>query len=248
MQESVTNFSQVGSAARRGEGGLRFDAAVFDCDGLLVDTGDLWWDAYEACVRSLGGSLEGIDAAGLLGASVSSAAQLLSEHLGREVPEPCLGAILTELVESRAIFAMPGAAPLLSEIVARVPVAVATNAPASVAEAALTRAGLRGLVGPVVSAETTTAPKPGPEVYLGACRRLGVPPDRAVAFEDSAVGATAARAAGMTVIGVAASTDRLEADLLVPRLDDHAIFVALGLPERAARPGPGGETGLASGI
>lgn len=221
MQEPVTEFSQLGSTPIDADGALRFRAAVFDCDGLLVDTGALWWEAFEA---SAGGSLEGLDPASLQGASVSLAARLLGEHLGREVSELSLGETLSRLVGTQPLLPMPGAARLLAALAGRMPVAVATNAPAEIAAAALEGSGLRGLLGPIVSAEEVDAPKPAPDVYREACRRLGVAPDEALAFEDSALGAAAASAAGMTVVGVPSGAHDLEADLVVARLDDPRVF------------------------
>lgn len=200
MQEWVTDFSHVPEAPRADGGQRLVRGAVFDCDGLLVNTAELWWAAFEATANSLGHSLDGIDPALLRGASVRLAAERISESLGCEVPETRLLGALTTLIESHPIAAMPGAVHLLEELAGWFPLAVATNAPSDIAEAALRRAGLRRFFGPLISAEQTAEPKPAPDVYLEACRQLELHPSEAVAFEDSVLGAQSARAARMTVV------------------------------------------------
>jgi HAD superfamily hydrolase (TIGR01509 family) len=200
----------------------------------LVDTADLWWAAFEATARSLGRSLEGIDPLLLRGASVPLAARRIGEHLDCEVPEHLLLGTLRGLIETNPIAPMSGARSLLEELAGWFPLAVATNAPSEIAEAVLRQAGLRRFFGPLISAEQTAEPKPAPDVYLEACRQLELRPAEAVAFEDSVLGARSARAARMTVVGVPLNGDRLEADLIVPRLDDGQVFDLLGLGEISA--------------
>jgi hypothetical protein len=83
----------------------------------------------------------------------------------------------------------------------------------------------------VVSAEDVEHPKPAPDIYLEACRRLGFEPGRCAALEDSPTGVTAAVAAGMYVIGVPyfTGTQLPGCDLLAPSLADPAVARALGL-------------------
>ena len=79
---------------------------------------------------------------------------------------------------------------------------VASNTPRELVGLALESAALAGSFDAVVTADDVPRPKPAPDVYLEACRRLGVAPSMAVALEDSAVGISAARVAGLTVIAV----------------------------------------------
>jgi HAD superfamily hydrolase (TIGR01509 family) len=230
MQVQVTNFSQVGDAVPKTDARAPVRGAVFDCDGLLADTAGIWTAAFEATAAAAGGSLDAIDPALLHGASVGLAARRIGEGLGGEVSEADLLGRLRGLIEAGAIEAMPGARSLLERLAGRLPLAVATNAPADLAEAVLRRVGLRRFVGPLVGVGGRVEPKPAPDVYLEACRRLGLRPAEAVAFEDSALGARAARAAGTFVVGVTAAGTRLDADLIVPRLDDERVLALLGIP------------------
>jgi beta-phosphoglucomutase len=105
---------------------------------------------------------------------------------------------------------------------AAVPVAVVTGAFRVEAEAILGGAGLSGLVSAVVAFEDAERPKPDPEPYLLAARLLGVLPPEAVAFEDTAVGVAAAKAAGLrcvAVLGTQPSERLAAADELVFALD-----------------------------
>jgi len=127
---------------------------------------------------------------------------------------------------------MPGAVELLDRLAGRSRLAVASNAPRAVLEAAIAGAGVRDRFEAAVSADDVPRPKPAPDIYLEACRRLGADPAASVALEDTATGLAAARAAGMRTIGVpSVSTAHLEADLVAGSLVDPAVLAALGLGE-----------------
>jgi beta-phosphoglucomutase-like phosphatase (HAD superfamily) len=82
------------------------------------------------------------------------------------------------------------------------PMAVGTGASTDEARAALLRCGLDALFDVVVGADQVKAPKPAPDTFLLCARRLGVPPGACVVFEDSPMGLSAARRAGMTAVDV----------------------------------------------
>ncbi|MDW5595061.1 YmdB family metallophosphoesterase [Conexibacter stalactiti] len=193
-------------------------AAIFDCDGLLVDSAASWRAAYERVLQRRGRSLDDELLAQLNGASVTSAATAL------EVPAAALHDALEEAFETDPVpTPMPGAHALLASLFGRLPIAVATNAPAELATLALRRAGLDRYLDAVVSADGGPG-KPAPDVYIAACARLGVAPSHAVALEDSPVGAAAAQAAGLRLIYIpSAPGDDVDADLEARRLDDAAV-------------------------
>jgi HAD superfamily hydrolase (TIGR01509 family) len=200
-------------------------AAVFDCDGLLVDSAPCWHDAYRAVVRDHGLSLDGVDVAALAGASVAAAATTLSTWLDVDISDGALRSALRDSFVDRPPRSLPGAASLIGALSRRMPLAVASNAPADILTEVLARLGAHSAVSVVVSAEEIEAPKPAPDVYLEACRRLGVEPCDAIAFEDSVVGARAATTAGLVVVGVPSARGlRLDADLVVSRLDDPQLL------------------------
>jgi uncharacterized protein len=193
-------------------------AAVFDLDGLLVDTHACWQAAFAAAddgaERALPAGLSVADAASELGVPAAEVERLLLEQAQLLEPGP-----------------MPGGPELLALLRRWLPLAVASNGPRSVVEHLLVRLELLPFFDAVVTADDVAAAKPAPDVYLEACRRLGVEASEVVAFEDSPIGVEAARAAGTFVIGVPADGDGLpEAHLVVRGLDDSGIVSAMDVP------------------
>lgn len=213
-------------------------AAVFDCDGLLVDSAHCWERAYARVAVARGRSLHDIRLERLLGASVSRAASLVSRDLGEQVSARELRAVLDESFAADPPEALPGARELVADLAAHMPLGVASNGPRDVVLAVLDQLGVREAFSAIVSAEETERDKPDPDVYLEACRRLAVAPCDAVAFEDSALGARAARSAGLVVVIVpSAPGPHVDADLVVPSLGDARLRAFLGVAAVAGDPG-----------
>jgi HAD superfamily hydrolase (TIGR01509 family) len=207
-------------------------AVVFDCDGLLVDSADCWRLAYERMLARDGRSLDSELLVSLNGASVPGAASALSV-----IPD-ALHAELHAAFGTGPLSARPGARALLARLHGHLPMAVATNAPRELVAFALQRVGLGAYLPIVVSADGGPG-KPAPDVYLAACERLGVPPRRAVALEDSPIGAAAAQAAGLQLIYVpSADPGGVRPDLEARRLDDPAVLAALTSNSPTNNPDP----------
>jgi HAD superfamily hydrolase (TIGR01509 family) len=102
-------------------------------------------------------------------------------------------------------------------------VAVASNSPEPIVRAALLRAGLADAFDAVVPVEAVGRPKPAPDLYLTACRRLGTSPGRTVAFEDSLTGLASARGAGLVVVGVPSLAGDYPADWVLGSLAEPAV-------------------------
>lgn len=195
-------------------------AVVFDCDGLLVDSASCWRQAYE---RVLGRQLDERMLADLNGASVAVAAAALG------VTADALNTALHEAFATGPLQERPGARALLSRLDGRLPVAVASNAPHDLVALALRKIRLDAYLPVIISADGGPG-KPAPDVYLDACAHLGVAPHRAVALEDSPVGAAAAQAAGLRLIYVpSAEPGPVSADVAADRLDDDAVLAALNI-------------------
>jgi HAD superfamily hydrolase (TIGR01509 family) len=199
-------------------------AAVFDFDGLLADTGDLWRYAFARSLDGAGRALTPDVLPSLAGASVQQAALRL------EVPAPELRRHLAEAFNNRPLRLMPGAARVVQQLRSRIPLAIATNAPEEVVRNALSRLGLLDCFRCIVSAETgALREKPHPDVYSEACRALGVQPNDAVAFEDSPIGVRAAREAGLIVVHVPSDGQIADAaHLRVNRLSHPELFTIIG--------------------
>jgi HAD superfamily hydrolase (TIGR01509 family) len=184
---------------------LHVDAVVFDCDGLLVDTETAWTRAETAIFAEHGHGF-GLDQKKIvIGGTLEAAGLAMAGYFGRPGDGPRLARRLHYLVAAELAAGadpLPGARELVLSLRGRVPIAVASNSPRAFVRSALVSAGLDDLFTEVFAAEDVEHPKPAPDLYLAACAGLGADPSRAVAFEDSRTGATAARAAGMYVVGV----------------------------------------------
>ncbi|HXE46257.1 MAG TPA: HAD family phosphatase [Conexibacter sp.] len=208
----------------------RPQAAVFDCDGLLVDSQICWERAYARVAAARGRPLDDVRLDRLLGASVAGAAAFVSEDLGEPVGAEELHAALAASFAADPPEPLRGARELIADLAERMPLGVASNGPRAIVLTVLDQLGVRELISAVVSAEETAGDKPQPDVYLEACRRLAVAPGDAVAFEDSPLGAQAARRAGLFVVAVPSVPGAaIDADLTVASLDDAELRTLLGL-------------------
>jgi HAD superfamily hydrolase (TIGR01509 family) len=206
-------------------------AVVFDNDGLLLDTEQAWTRAEERLFERRGSSFTLAHKRSLIGSSRVVAAVKLEAMLALPGEGERLMDELHELVMHEAAQAgvppRPGALGLLGRLTAAgLPLAVASNSQREFLELTLASAGL--LEAPfhaIVSAEDVAHPKPAPDIYIEACRRLGAEPARSVALEDSQTGVKAAVAAGLYVIGVPylSGTELPECNLLVESLADEAV-------------------------
>lgn len=185
----------------------RFDAVVFDLDGLLIDSESLWPRAEIEVFARVGVTLTFDDCRETMGMRMDEVAAYwrerkpwdgLSTH---EVAEQTVDRVIELIVaEGRA---MPAAVSTVERFAASgTPLAVASSSWERLIFAALDVLGLRDAFRVICSAEHEALGKPDPAVYLKACAGLGVDPARALAFEDSVSGTSAAKNAGMRCIAV----------------------------------------------
>jgi HAD superfamily hydrolase (TIGR01509 family) len=196
-------------------------AAVFDFDGLLVDTARCWHQAYTNALALSGRRLDPALTKTLAGASISTAATRL------DVAADDLRSLLVASFAEQRLLPLPGATELVRRLRRRALLAVATNAPRSLVSAALQQVGLLDSFDLILSAETQPREKPAPDVYCAACAELGIDPADAIAFEDSPTGVLAARCAGLVVVYVPSDGQEADADLQVGRLDDPRLLTFL---------------------
>jgi HAD superfamily hydrolase (TIGR01509 family) len=211
-------------------------AVIFDNDGLTLDTEHTWTRAEAALYARYGTQFTLDHKREMLGTSGEKSALTMERHLGQPGRGDELRVELRELVhdelDGTGVEPMPGVIELLDALREHgIPLGLATNSGREFATRALRAAGLYERFAAVVSAEEVERPKPAPDVYLAAAAELGADAEQCVALEDSETGVAAARAAGMTVIGVPSfpGVDLGEADLVVPSLHDERVWALLGL-------------------
>jgi len=182
-------------------------AVVFDNDGLLLDTESVWTRAEEDLFERRGLEFTPADKRELVGTSAEIAGRILERRLGEpgraaELIEELNILVVAEL--EHGVEAMIGARELLERLRERgTPIGLVSNSPLRFVQRSIEIVGFESLFDVVLSAHEVAAPKPAPDPYLEACRRLGVEPGPdVIALEDSPTGVAAARAAGLTVIGV----------------------------------------------
>jgi HAD superfamily hydrolase (TIGR01509 family) len=183
------------------------DAVVFDNDGLLLDTESVWTRAEEDLFERRGTEFTPADKRELVGTSAEIAGGVLERRLGEpgraaELIEELNVLVVAEL--EHGVEAMIGARELLERLRERgTPIGLVSNSPLRFVQRSIEIVGLEHHFDVVLSAHEVAAPKPAPDPYFEACRRLGVEPGSSViALEDSPTGVAAAIAAGLTVIGV----------------------------------------------
>jgi beta-phosphoglucomutase len=182
-------------------------ALIFDMDGVLVDSTALHTAAWERYLARLG-----VDGNGLMQRMLGKrndqivrdlfGASLSAEEAARHgADKEALYRELMAPVFERCV--VPGVAEFVHQAArAGMPLGLGTNAEPLNVEFVLHRAGLEGRFQAIVDGHQVSRPKPDPEVYLEAARRLGVEPRNCVVFEDSPGGMAAARAAGARLVGV----------------------------------------------
>jgi beta-phosphoglucomutase len=191
-------------------------AAVFDFDGVIVDSEPLHYRALRDALLASGVSITREEYwAHLLASDDRGAIRLAFERRGEPLDPERVERVaarkaqrFADLIPEVPVF--PGAPELISSLATEVPLAIASGARHEEVEAILSGLGLRDAFQAIVGAEDAVRTKPDPAPYLEAARRLaarspGLDPAECVAFEDTVPGIAAALGAGMKVVGVAHS-------------------------------------------
>lgn len=181
-------------------------AVIFDMDGLLVDSEPLWWKIESGVLASHGKVYNADLQKGLIGMRMDEFwANMVRIYGIPESPKNMIREVTHRMVElvPEEVHARPGAPELLAYLAAEgVPCAIASSSPLMIIDAVVAAQGWEHYFKARVSGDEVKQGKPAPDVYLEAARRIGCPPERCLALEDSKNGARAAVAAGMTCIAV----------------------------------------------
>jgi len=190
---------RLGEASLPGPQGI-----IFDCDGTLADTMPLHWRAWQVIAsrhrfrfpRERFYALGGVPSRDIL--------KMLSTEQG--VPLDWLAVAREKEAEYLPLIAqvepINTVVGVARDHYGRIPLAVASGGTRRVITQVLEHLHILALFDAIVTSEDVTRQKPAPDIFLEAARRIGVPPHLCRAYEDTDLGMTAIRAAGMEAVDV----------------------------------------------
>jgi HAD superfamily hydrolase (TIGR01509 family) len=205
------------------------EAVIFDLDGVLLESEEVWDAVREAFVGERGGRYDAEVQRAMMGMSSLEWSRYLHDVAGvPDAPEEINAEIVRRMLVTygERLPLVPGAVATVRRIGERFPLGLASSSNRVLIDRVLEVSGLGPLFRATVSSEEVQHGKPAPDVYLEAAGRLGVPPDRCAAIEDSHGGIRSAHAARMRVVAIPNSSYPPGADALT-----HADVVIGSLAE-----------------
>lgn len=180
-------------------------AVVFDMDGVLISSEEVWDVVREDLARERGGRWGPAAHHDMMGMSTPEWTGYMHTEVGlpmspAEIEREVVGRLIARY--RRELPLIDGAREAVIGMAARRPLGLASSSSRALIDAVLGLAGLADSFAVTVSSEEVGRGKPSPDVYLRALEGLGVAPVDAVAVEDSAAGIRAASAAGMRVVAI----------------------------------------------
>ncbi|AUD07108.1 hexitol phosphatase HxpB [Spirosoma pollinicola] len=216
------------------------NAAIFDMDGLLVDSEPHWRAMERVVFATVGLHLTDDECKQTTGLPIPEVirywferAPWTEEAAAGKTQQDLADAITDGVHERIATLAepMPGALETLQFFASRgIPTAIASASPMSLIEVVVDRLGIRDMLTLWHSATLEARNKPAPDVYLGTARKLGVLPANCITFEDSGNGLKSAYAAGMLTVAVPAEFEYGDpkfaiADHVIPSLTAFSVEI-----------------------
>jgi HAD superfamily hydrolase (TIGR01509 family) len=207
-------------------------AVVFDLDGVLVDSEQLWDEVRRNLADEAGRSWPAEATRAMQGMSTAEWSAYLTDVVG--IPGEPEQVAVTVVDRMAAKYGarpplLPGAVQAVERLGRRWPLGLASSSPRRLIDSVLEAAELARWFKVSVSTEEVEAGKPSPVVYQTVVQRLGVDPGRTVAIEDSSNGLRSAAAAGLGVLAAPhaafpPSADALAlADVVVNSLDEITV-------------------------
>lgn len=209
--------------------------AIFDIDGVLLDSMGIWDDLGARYLRSLGKiPEEGLNKI-LFSMSMEQGAEYLNEHYGlnKSVKETVDG--IGRMLEDYYFYEVllkPGAKEILEFLKSKsIKIAAATSSPRTHIEKALSRNGLLGYIDKIYTTGEVGVSKHSPDIYNLAADYLKTKPEETLVFEDSLYALKTAKEAGYVTVGVydeKGESDqeglKNQADLYLKKLDDFIVM------------------------
>jgi HAD superfamily hydrolase (TIGR01509 family) len=184
---------------------LDVEAVIFDLDGVLLESEQLWNAAKRELTRRRGGTWTASAERDMLGMSSTEWSRYMHDRLGVPLDPAEISREVVAILAERYRGGLPliaGADEAVRRLAARWPLGLASSANREIIELVLALAGWEELFAATTSSEEVAAGKPAPDVYLETAGRLGVDPGSCVAIEDSDAGIRSALAAGLGVVAI----------------------------------------------
>ena len=180
------------------------EAVLFDCDGTLLLTADLHFEAMAEAVGRQGGRMPRDWYMALTGLGREDTFARLAAEFGLclDLPQLCAESVALTAALAWQAAPNPPVAALARSLAGRLPIAVVTNSEAAIARPFLRETGLLDLFHAIVTVEAAARAKPAPDLYIAAARELRVDIRLCLVLEDSAQGIAAAQSAGATCLDV----------------------------------------------
>jgi HAD superfamily hydrolase (TIGR01509 family) len=190
-----------GGTSARAAGAV--EAVIFDLDGVLVDSEQVWDAARRDVVDAHGGTWRDVATRAMLGMSSREWPRYVVDELGVDLtPDEVNAAVVAAMLAGyrTELPLLPGAREAVERLADRWPLGLASSSNRVVIDLVLDRMGVADRFAVTVSSEEVERGKPAPDVYLEAARQLGI--DRGAAIEDSENGIRSAHAAGLKVLAI----------------------------------------------
>jgi HAD superfamily hydrolase (TIGR01509 family) len=181
------------------------EAVIFDLDGVLIQTEELWDEVRESLAYEHGGRYGPEQQRAMMGMSSLEWSAYMHETVGvpgtpEEISAEVVGRLQARYQDRLPL--IPGSVEAVRRVAVHWPLGLASSSNRPLIELALELSGLASSFSAVVSSEEVPRGKPAPDVYLEAARQLEVEPTRCAAVEDSHSGIRSAKAAGMRVLAI----------------------------------------------
>lgn len=201
--------------------------AIFDLDGVIVDTAKYHYLAWKEMAEELGIEFTEQDNERLKGVSRMRSLGIVLEIGGMTLPQEEMERLaeskntryLEYIMKMDASEILPGVEQYLKSLRER-GVQIALGSASKNAPIILERVGITALFDTIVDGNSVSKAKPDPEVFLVAAERLGLTPADCVVFEDAAAGVEAAKRAGIYAVGIGEADNLPGADLIVTGVND----------------------------
>lgn len=197
------------------------DAVVFDMDGVLIDSEDIWLEVREEFAASIGAKWRAEDQVATMGCNTAAWSRIMVERLDLRarvgmdedgVAREIIGRMAAKY--EQRLPQREGAVDAVRRAAARWPLGLASGSPRALGDVVLAVTGLERVFAATIYGDEVANGKPAPDMYLKVLERMGVAPARAVGVEDSGNGIRSLAAAGMGIVAAPGPGYPLSAEVL----------------------------------